>query len=553
MDFLNKAMAQLADLFKSMTPGSRITAAMLLVAIIVSLTYLFTFQFNTANEYLFGSREFSQPELDAMQTAFAAANLSGFRVVGQRIMVPRSKLVDYLQALSRGNFLPQTFDSPIDEAIASSNSIIDSKPLQDYRFIQAKQKKLGNVISAFHGVDKATVQFQENKVEGFPPRIERKATVAACAKGGGKLEHGLVQAIRTAASGWFGISPDDVTIIDLNGNVTFGGDLATREPNGPRTPYADAKRWYEEYWRQKIHDCLTVYPGIKVGVNVELDPDVDNESRKIRVDTQPTALETSSYTKTSENRPARGGRPGAVPNEVPSNTPRDITTLAHQESTLDESREEQKAVAGHEETILKKAPLRPTTVTATVLIPTSYLVKLWTKRNPTPAGQEPKTPAEPDLQPIERDVADTIVKTVDRILPPLAADETAATRVQVSTYEDLPPPEIEPPTLAATAQAWFADNWRSLALVGVGLVSLLMLRGMVRTSTPPAPAVANLAAAPAKAIETPAEAPPEPESIILNRRTQSTGATLREELTVMVREDPDAAANVLRNWIGDAA
>jgi flagellar M-ring protein FliF len=553
MDFLNKAMAQLADLFKSMTPGSRITAGMLLVAITVSLAYLFVFQFNTADEFLFGSREFSQAELDAMQSAFAAGNLDGFRVVGNRIQVPRAKLVEYLQALSQSNFLPQNFDSPIDEAIASSNSIIDSKPLQDYKFVQAKQKKLSHVISAFNGVDTATVQFQEVKKEGFPPQIERKATVAARATGGGKLPAGLVQAIRTAASGWFGITADDVTIIDLNGNVTFGGDLATREPNGPRTPYAEAKRWYEDYWKEKIHDCLAVYPGIVVGVNVELDPELDNESRKVTVDTQPTALETSTYRKTSENRHSPGGRPGAVPNEVPSNTPRDIATIARQESTLDENREEQVAVAGHEQTTLRKAPLIPTTVTATVLVPRSYYTKLWEQQNPTAAGADPKPPTAADLQPIEQKVTDTIAKTVGRTLPPSPAGETAASRVDVASYDDLPPPLVEPPTMAATAGAWFADNWRSLALIGVGLLSLLMLRSMVRSGAPTAPVAEASVSLPIKPAEEPAEAAPEPEPIILNRRSPSGGASLRDELTAMVREDPDAAANVLRNWIGDAA
>ena len=40
---------------------------------------------------------------------------------------------------------------------------------------------------------------------------------------------------------------------------------------------------------------------------------------------------------------------------------------------------------------------------------------------------------------------------------------------------------------------------------------------------------------------------------VLSRRAQSTGPTLREELSSMVKDDPDAAANVLRTWIGDAA
>ena len=206
MDFLNKAMGQLADLFKSMTPGSRITAGMLLVVIAVSLTYLFVFQFNTANEYLFGSREFSQAELDAMQSAFAAAQPGRIPRRGPTDPGPAPKLVEYLQALSQGNFLPQNFDSAIDEAIANSNSIIDSKPLQDLQVRPGQTEEALAVISAFTGVDTATVQFQEVKKEGFPPQVERKATVAARATGGGKLAPGLVQAIRTAASGWFGVT-----------------------------------------------------------------------------------------------------------------------------------------------------------------------------------------------------------------------------------------------------------------------------------------------------------------------------------------------------------
>ena len=41
MDFLNKAIAQLSDLFRSMTPGARITAGLLLAVVVVSMGYLF--------------------------------------------------------------------------------------------------------------------------------------------------------------------------------------------------------------------------------------------------------------------------------------------------------------------------------------------------------------------------------------------------------------------------------------------------------------------------------------------------------------------------------
>ena len=144
------------------------------------------------------------------------------------------------------------------------------------------------------------------------------------------------------------------------------------------------------------------------------------------------------------------------------------------------------AVAGHEQTTRKKAPLIPTTVTATVLVPRELLSSALGTAKPDP-GDEPKKPDE-IARPFETEIAATITNTVLRTLPPPESDETAADRVKVSSYEDLPAPAFEPPTLAATAQAWFADNWQNLGLIGVGLFSLLILRSMVRSNLPAAPA-----------------------------------------------------------------
>ena len=550
MDFLNKAFAELADLFKSMSPGARITAGLLVVLVAVSMTYLFVFQMNTANEFLFGSREFSQAELDAMQTAFGAAGLNQFEVVGKRVRVPRGKLVEYLQALSQRNFQPQNFDSAIDQVVADSNSLIDSRPLQDFKFSQALDKKCGQVISGMRGIDQATVQSREVKKGGFPPQTERKATVAASGTGGA-LSPAHVQQIRTYVAGYYAIGLDDVTITDLNGNVTFGGDRATREPNGPQTEYAEAKRDYESYWKQKIEECLAVYPGVVVGVNVEVDPELGSESRKVVVDPQPTAVESNTYRKTTENRPAPGGRPGAVPNEVASNTPRSISSVSAQESTLDENREQQVSVPGHEQTVRKKAPLIPTSVTATVLVPESYIENLWKQKNP----EATEGPKDVDLEPISTPLIESIKKTVLSTLPPPPADSTSTTSlVEVTTFVDLPAPEVEPPSFATTAQYWFTNNWQNLGLVGLGLLSLLMLRSMVKSNVPtPATSSVALPAAPKKAADEPVQDEPAPEPIILQRRQHPAGGSLRDELTAMVKEDPDAAANVLRTWIGDAA
>ena len=100
MDFVNKAIAQLSDLFRSMTPAARITAGMLLVVIVVSVTYLFNHQFSSGDAYLFGGEAVSASEIPAMQAAFGKVGLNDAEFDGNRIRVPRGKQAAYVAALA---------------------------------------------------------------------------------------------------------------------------------------------------------------------------------------------------------------------------------------------------------------------------------------------------------------------------------------------------------------------------------------------------------------------------------------------------------------------
>lgn len=90
-------------------------------------------------------------------------------------------------------------------------------------------------------------------------------------------------------------------------------------------------------------------------------------------------------------------------------------------------------------------------------------------------------------------------------------------------------------------------------MIGLGLVSLMMLRSMVRSGPGPAalPELPLPPPAPEQPAETPAEEAEAKAPSRLKRRT-GQGQSLREELADLVREDPDMAANILRTWIGSA-
>jgi flagellar M-ring protein FliF len=293
-------------------------------------------------------------------------------------------------------------------------------------------------------------------------------------------------------------------------------------------------------------------PGVVAAVNVELDPTVKHVSEQIKIDPQGTlTTESETYSKSNDSRPAQGGRPGAQPNEVQGNEPRTLVASNQQQSTSDESRELQSTIAGHERISQTKAAFVPTMVTATVTIPRSYFRKVWKQEQIAAGTEDPGDPDDTQTTEVESRIIPQIEEQIANTLPPLEAGEDKFPLVEVGTYEDIPIEEPEPPSIATIAFTWFSDNWKTLGLFGIGVISLFILRSMLKA---PAfqPPVQAPAAEISEAEEEDEEMEEEPQAM-LNRKAQPSGISLREELISMVREDPDAAANVLRTWIGDAA
>ncbi len=117
MDMFNKAVAQLSDLFRSMTPGARITAALLLVVVVVSIGYLFHYDASAADTYLMNGEPISASDMEAMVAAFGKAHLEGYVIQGSRIRVPRGQQAAYMGALADAKALPANFGSYFKHAL----------------------------------------------------------------------------------------------------------------------------------------------------------------------------------------------------------------------------------------------------------------------------------------------------------------------------------------------------------------------------------------------------------------------------------------------------
>jgi len=148
---------------------------------------------------------------------------------------------------------------------------------------------------------------------------------------------------------------------------------------------------------------------------------------------------------------------------------------------------------------------------------------------------------------------------VTQVLP--AVDETskdAVKQVLVNSFTSLPVAEIEKPSTADQAMVWFGNHASSVGMALLALFCLLMVRSILRAV--PAPTGANASNEPElKVASTPVDDLQEGEAADgdmpqprLRRRRSKSGPSLRDELVEIVRDDPDAAANILRSWIGAA-
>ncbi len=555
MDFVNKAYAQAAELFRSLSVGARVATAALLALVVVSLVYLFQYQITSGDEFLLDGRLFSNSELKEIEAAFAQAGLGRSTVVGNRIRSPRGQKEVYLAALADGNALPADFYKFLDEAV-SSDSPFASKQSQELKRWNAKQKELALIIGRMRGIDSAAVQYDEDVKRGLTHEKQKTAMVAV--QSAGRLDNDQIRSIRNIIASAYGMDRRNITITDIATGLTYGGAIGPDGVPEDESLYASHKQKYERDWKEKIEQQLSMIPGVIVGVNVELNPVVEHTTSLVKYDPKPVSVNTTEFSKeASSQAPGIGGRVGAAPNGI-SNAPVSVqqTVAGGAESQTTESRSSNQSVPGFEQQLLKESALIPKRATASIEVPASYFVTIWKQRNPPAEGQPPKKPDPAEIATIETETINKIKETVRNLLPRVELGTDPWPHIVVSTYTDNPIVAAVPPTLAKTATTWLADNWQTLALVGIGLMSLVMLRSMVRSSAglrPASPAAAAESGQPRLTIHEPPEDEQESEPArALKARFSSSGPDLRRELQEIVKENPDAAASILRSWIGEA-
>jgi len=565
MDFLNRALAQVRDLFLSMTPGARITAGLLLATVVISLAYLFHSGIGGSDAYLFSGESFTSSQQHAMEAAFAKAGLNGYAFEGGRVRVPRGQQNVYVAALVSGKALPQNFGELL-QTVVNDTNVFRPRDTVNTAIETAREMTLSDIISKMNGIDdNATVMFGSREEPGLLHKKTRTASVTVKPRGNEALSAELADSIRSMIASAEAIERSNITVTDRNTGRT--DQCGPDEASGAGSAYAKAKQEQERQYQEKIFKALAYVPGVTVACDVTLDPEQVHNEIEVKYDpkTVPVEVTDETHSRSNDGSSSVGGVPGIqsqLANAKMSLSAGGGGKGSHEEDET--STRHEKSNAGGTRIEKETAGLTPKEVKVSVQVPQSYFRRVWEEQNRPEPGQPAKSPTAGDLDQVQTQKVTDIRSCVANLLPRPAAitdlthfDPTQL--VKVTVFQDIKPAEIPPIPFRDDVLTWLNQYWTTLGLIALGMVSLVMLRSMVRSipeagmaagANSRAVAISAGGQAGAAAQPEPEEAEEEPAVPAKTRRFAVAGGSLTDDLSELVSTDPDTAANILRNWIG---
>jgi flagellar M-ring protein FliF len=552
MAFLNQAIGQVRELFLSMTPAARVTALLLLGVIGISLAFLFQQHGARPDDYLFGGEYLPAREADLAYAAIAQAGLNNAERVGNRIRVPQGKKSVYLAAVAKAGALPTNYDTLMEKAL-DPGPFVDSETRRQ-RIKTAKEQQIALILRDWDGIADAKVIYDITPPTGLSRRQQATATVSVRPAPGEPLDPRQIKMIqKTVAGAVAGLSPENVHIANqVDGSFYGSGSNITAETFND--PYFQNRINFEHLMEDKIKNLLHSIPGVQVTITAELDDTVTRTTESVKPDGEGIAIrDIGSEDETTNTKSEEGGRPGLVA-QGPLRTGEQSALEKSVNKTVNTSHQTDSFVGTTRE-IIQQTGFVPQQVQAAIAIPSNYLFRVWHERN-----QDAAEDAQPDremLGLIETNLRDQIKNLVTPLLP-RQPEKNPYPSVEIIVFDSLTPDPVESPSVTSQSMTWASQNIGNLMMGGVTLICLVMLRSMVK-SIPPEDPVPDLGTStlPYRQETDHASRSSDDQSAADSshrpRLRLNKGPTLKDDLTDIVREDPEAAATILRTWIGNAS
>jgi len=549
MDFVKRWLTQIQAQLTELTVSQKLLIGTLMV--VIPMMLLMIFQWAASPEMV---PVLDQPLDSARQTRITATLDSRgveYKIVGDRIMVPREKQLMALATAQMQNLLPEDTTTGFDKLVLDNQNWWNSNEQNRTLYNIAKQKVLAAVLTANPWVRDATVILSPPQDTGFGATHQRPTASVNVVLENGRLDQKKVDAIAGLVSGAVAeMKPEDVNIIDaINGrqwkvrseDQMYAGD------------YLEQVQVQESKYREKIQRALSYIPKVIVAVNVEVDLTRRQvNSRTYDKDESVTLIaRDQSSSETTTEGPA-GGEPGVRPNTGGANQGVDLSAGPSRTSNTEESESEFDTFAGEKTEVTANPGGMPTQVSATVNIPRSYFVTLFQQ------GREADAP-----EPTDEALQPTIEATLPRIQNQIAAlvkTGKSAGQVVVDMYPDAGAPfggAVQPQSAGVAGTLMAGGMVKTISLGALAVVALGAMFLLLRSATkkPERPSLQELAGVPPRVLSNEDEfigqadeMDPAMTGLELDE-DEIRHRKLTDQVAEMVKANPGEVASLINRWV----
>ena len=533
MSSLQRMLKQFFDLFGSMTPSQRGTLIAVPLLVIGGFVILLWSERKGNEVALSFGKVFTTEEIIPVEEALRRSGLTGFRRIGQQIMVPANEVDRYNAALLEFDALPTDLGSQMLTQLGSMGPFSTDKQRQEMKEAMLLQE-LRRMLKAIPDIeDVRVVVANSGKKSTWAHKSRVTATVQVKPRGGRELASKLVQSLRSAVASMVpDLQPADVTVFDPVHGVSYTGDAAD-------DPF-DSKlmqriREFTQLYEQKIRGDLNYIPEVGVTVQVDIENVKSSVTRSQTVDPKKVAALATIEKTNTDNLTQRAPRGEAgVSSNRGGRRVDDIGSGPDRTRQLAES--ETNTVNGVSFEVTEKALIAamPKAVQVSISIPRDYYRLVAAQRKADGEQDASKT----DPVQIEKEVREDVQKSVAQLVP----TGSPANSIAVKSVDRLPISTAEPQIPWAERGMQFGREW-------AGAIGLAMFAAWViwqlRKLAPATSAVPTeerdplethrqkLAAAASEAAhDTPFKEP-----------------TRRDLIQTLVKDNPEMTASVIGKWL----
>lgn len=553
MDLLKAQYDRISAQLAGLSSSQKMLTAALVAIMVMTLIWWGRYAGDPEMEPVL-DQSFSAQDVSRITASLTSRGIR-YTVSGDRILVPADRKFEVIAALSYAHLMPRDTTSGFDEMMTKYNNPFQPDSINQKLFNHGKEMMLSQIIQNFPDVAKADVMIDPTRETHVSSSVEPSATVTLTMQDGVQANDQLVDAAADVVQGAeSGLARSRIKVV-VGGvprrlhDTEDGSNL-----NGSGSDQLELQQKAEMHRENQIKDYFSYIPDLKVFVTVKVDA-TSTQAHSQTYDPKKVVqkeLETTSNTIESNNTSPPSGDPGVRPN-----VGLDVGGSAGAGgSTSNETKETTKfgVFASNEERNTTIPAGSTTIVAASVRVPIAYFEAIYTKKNP-----DVKSVTDAQLKPL-----------IDEELPKIKTDVMKCTGlatpndVAVETYLDgAQVAAVAPQTASAlSVSTLVGSHGRELMLGGLAVMSLFMVSMMVRKSTPAlaAPLAAGggagaVAAGPVGTLNMEEALAGEATGggTMLNGMELDDDAVrnqqMLEQVSSMVKENPDAAANLVKRWM----